>query len=193
VACESIVGGATDLDASQSPLEILQRSDDAMRNLKSFRAITKVVPSVPGNPPYESAYDFRGAGCILPAGQVPNVQPNGSCPCGHEQLQQDYPTFFDRAKGGRPFGPPYAGGTEPANPRLEKLEAIDGRAAWVISYEFKTPSIEGPFTIKRREWVEVESFVLLRQEQTDDDPFGVRARVTASLSQFDALPTPPCR
>jgi len=173
--------------------EIQRRSDEAMRGLTSFRAVMKVVPSVPGNPPYESAHDFRGTRCILPAGQTPKVQPNGACPCGPEQLQQDYGTFFDRAKGGQPFGPPYAGGTAPTNLRLEKTEAIDGRTAWVVSYEFKTPSIEGPFTIWRREWIEVDSFLLLRQEQTDDDRFGVRARVTSVLSHFNALPMPLCR
>src|SRR5262245_25649581 len=110
VACERIAGDATDPGVRESPLEILQRSDEAMRGLRSFRALTRVVPSVPNNPSYEAAYDFRGPRCILPAGQVPQVQPNGACLCGPEQ-QQDYATFFDRAKGGRPFGPPFAGGT----------------------------------------------------------------------------------
>jgi hypothetical protein len=173
--------------------DILQRSDEAMRSLKSFRAVTRVVPSVPGNPPYENAFDFRGPRCILPAGKVPAVEPNGACPCGPEGLPQDYSPFFDRVKGGRLFGPPYAGGTPAEHLRLERSETLDGRKAWLISYDFQTPSIEGPFTIWRREWIEQDTYIVLRQEQTDDDAFGVRARVTSVLSLFDELPAPPCR
>lgn len=175
-----------------SPDEVLRRSDEAMDALLSFRVTTRVVPSVAGNPPYETAYDIRGRSCVLPAGQMPQVQPNGACPCGEQPSVHDLP-FFNRAKGGQPFGPPFAGGTLASNLRLEREETLDGRRAWVLSYEFKTPSIEGPFTIWRSEWIDKETYLLLRQEQTDDDRFGVRAQVTSVLSHFDALPFPACR
>lgn len=193
-ACSLLPGGEnTARRAEVSPEEVLRRSDEAMRASKSFRAVTKVVPSVPGNPPYDLAYEFRGTRCVVPAGSVPKVEPNGACPCGANQIAVDHTAFFDRAKGGQPFGPPFAGGTSPANIRLENIERVDGRSARVVTYDFRTPSEEGPFTVWRKEWIEQGTFRLLRQEQWDDDRFGVRAHVTTMLSAFDALPMPACR
>ena len=184
-------GGAPPADAPALD-GLLRLSDEAMRALRSLRAETRAVPSVAGNPPYESAIELRGRRCIRNERSVREPDPSGRCPCGFVELAYEYEAFFARAEGGLNLGPP-GGGTAPANLRLAGLEAIDSRAAWVVTYEFKTPSIEGPFTIRRKEWIDRESLLLLRQEQWDDDPFGVRAHVTTVLSGFDALPADACR
>ena len=141
-------GGAPPADAPALD-ELLRLSDEAMRALWSLRAETRVVPSVAGNPPYESAIELRGRRCIRDERSVREPDPSGRCPCDFVALAYEYEAFFARTEGGLNLGPP-GGGTAPANLRLAGLEAIDGRPAWVVTYEFKTPSIEGPFTIRRK-------------------------------------------
>lgn len=191
--CGLFDGGNAGLpEGAPAPGELLRLSDEAMRALRSLRAETRVVPSVPGNPPYESAVELRGTRCVRDERSVRQPDPSGRCPCGFVELAYEYEAFFARAEGGLNLGPP-GGGTAPANLRLLGLEEVDGRQAWVLTYEFRTPSIEGPFTIRRKEWIDRTSFLLLRQEQWDDDPFGVRAHVTTVLSGFDSLPADACR
>jgi len=148
-------------------------------------------PTVSGRRPYHDELEFRGPRCLRNARSAAGP-PTANCPCGWIELTAPYAHYFDRASGGV-FGPgPQLGATTATGVRYLRWEKYDGRHAYVIAYEFKAASVEGPFNVFRTEWIDASTLLLLRQEQEDDDPFGVRAHVTATLSEFDARPAPPC-
>jgi hypothetical protein len=84
------------------------------------------------------------------------------------------------------------GATAATEVRLLRREVHAGREVYVIAYEFKEASFEGPFTVSRVEWIDTATLLLLRQEQDDDDPFGVQAHVTATFSEMQAPPGGAC-
>ena len=82
--------------------------------------------------------------------------------------------------------------TAATNVAIKREEDYGGRPAWVISYEFRTVGEEGAFTIWRTEWIAKDSFLLLRQEQRDNDPFGSRSLIVRLYGDFDAPITIEC-
>lgn len=178
---------------SLTAAEILRRSDEAMARLTFFRATVDIRPTVSARPATTDVIELHGPVCLRNAHGVLQPQTaSANCPCGWSELASPYRPYFRRAQGGILGGPPYAGATPATNLRIEGTERHQGVQAWALSYEFKTPSIEGPFTIWGKEWVAVDTFLLLRQEQRDNDRFGVRAQVTSVLFDFDGPRTKEC-
>lgn len=69
---------------------------------------------------------------------------------------------------------------------VERQEALDDRPAWVLSYEQRVMSEEGPYDVFTTEWIEIETHRLLRSESTDTDPWGSRALSVTEFADFDA-------
>ncbi len=93
---------------------------------------------------------------------------------------------FKRSEG-QPLNPygdsPYT--VTVADLRVLREEALDGAPAWVLSYTFQAPSIEGPFDVFVTEWIEQSTYRLLRRERHNNDPFGIQARVTEEYIDFE--------
>jgi hypothetical protein len=71
-------------------------------------------------------------------------------------------------------------------PLVLREEVVSDRQAWVVSYSYQEQSEEGPFNVFVTEWIERDTYVLLRDAHYDDDPLGDQARFTDEYSDFNA-------
>lgn len=151
--------------------EVLARSDNVMAGLHTYRVEQVFRPASFDIPGIWWTFDVRG---------TLNVRTVYRASDGNE-LTVDCdrwntlrkPLFSERTLGGLgPDGESRFGSTAPMNLQLEAIGLDDGTAAWVVSYDFKSPSVEEPIAVYRVEWIERDTFRLLRQEQWVEDPFG---------------------
>lgn len=168
---------------------LLRRSDEAMKALRYFKVSVDVRPTASSDPPYHYQDEFLGARCIRSTYPGSSSLPRGDCPCGWSELPYSDQQYRDRASGGLIGGVPFGGATVATDVQLLRSETFDGHRAFVISYQFKVQTEEGAVNVYRKEWLDAESLRLLRQDQHDDDRFGVRPQVVAVLSGFD-VPRP---
>jgi len=165
---------------------LLRRSDEAMKALRYFEVSVDVRPTASRDLPYQYEVEFLSARCIRTTYTGSSSLPRGDCPCGWSEVAYAGMQYRDRAFGGLIGGLPFGGATVATDVQLLRTETLHGHRAFVISYQFKVQTEEGAVNIYRREWLDAESLLLLRQEQDDDDRFGVRPHVVAVLSDFDA-------
>lgn len=196
VACVAILVSACSGAGASSPsqtstppvptTDLLRRSDEVMKALRYFKVSVDVRPTASTDPPYRYQDEFLGARCIRSTYTGSTNLPRGDCPCGWSEFVYADMQYRDRASGGLIGGLPFGGATVATDVQLLRSETFDGHRAFVISYQFKVQTEEGAVNIYRKEWLDAESLLLLRQEQDDDDRFGVRPHVVAVLSDFDA-------
>jgi hypothetical protein len=187
-----VLGCSDDDDAGIDGEELLRRSEEAMLALSSVRVTLDVDPAAAGESNYQlEVLEFSGPRCVRSLSQpLPDDGTNrGACPCGYVETNADY---FVRNEGGLVGGPPNLGGTRAGRFAVDGPRSYEGTSVWLLDYEFRTPSIEGPFTVRRREWIEVNSYRLLRREERNDDRFGSRDLLISTLHDFDRVLAPLC-
>ncbi len=152
---------ADDLSAA----EMLYASDLAMRTVSEVRvAITQTLPDGSVSSTAERRPDLSH-----------DVKPD-EC-----DLQSVIRQYADRSAGGlgrQCLDPAFERGVTPAiDIRFIGEAAVDGVDAWVLWYRFEAPSVEGPFTRWRTEWIAKSDLRLLRQVEENDDPYAPRVPV----------------
>jgi len=191
------------LTASATPApsarEIIQRSNDAMNALQSVRVTTEVRPPDLNGSRKEvgefvspnrahfvrtSPQDvFKSETIVIASDAWERYEPDGEWLSSPEASQPfAWPDFLR-------LEPRIGISGEPlpvTEPSILREEAVGDRPAWVASYSYQEPSFEGPFNVFVTEWIEKETYLLLREEHYDDDPYGVQARVTDVYFDFDA-------
>lgn len=194
---------ATATLAPLSGLQILERSDAAMNELRSVRTRGSVRPAVA--PEQNFSYVVEAQYAAPDRSHSVQRSLDGT-------LQQEAVTIgadvwyrtglrgwqrtaersplawpaFERAvvQQADPSGPGYVS-LPPVITSVEEDER-HGTPVWVMRYTYEAPSHEGPFDVFVTEWIEKTTYRLLRSEQTDNDPFGVQASVTEEYLDFDA-------
>jgi len=187
-----------------SALEILRRSDEAMNQLCSLRVRSEIRPTVAAElnlpsvrfdeyvAPDRAHYATHSEQDEL---QYEAIQIRGDLwtrtGLGGWQYQRiNVPLAWPRYDRAAPrAGPPSPNGVDRGpleNLRLVGQEKLGGATAWVVSYSYQAPSTEGPFDVFVTEWIAEDTYLLLRQRQRDNDPFGVQPQVTADYYDFDA-------
>ena len=81
--------------------------------------------------------------------------------------------FTQRALGGVFGSGPTMGATAPERFELAEGE-LDGLEVWILTYRYRAPSIEGPFEVRRTDWIAKSGNRLYRSEYEQFDPFGFR-------------------
>lgn len=180
--------------------EILRLSDEAMNGLSSLHEVRADSDRGPW-----TITDYRAPDAAQAAyekGYQPQwcrignkVWTRGRAEVGFEEWELDegnassysWPNY-DRVSGGAGSeGAKQIGATEATNVRVVDEVYFGAEAAWVITYEFMAPSIEGPYPVQRMEWISKESYYLLQQIHSQNDPFGFGGTVTYDLSRFNDL------
>jgi len=72
------------------------------------------------------------------------------------------------------------------NVRIVREEELPSGTAVVLSYEYGAMSEEGRFFTFMTEWIDKRTNRLLRQDETNDDPWGSRALIRSEFFDFDA-------
>jgi hypothetical protein len=155
-----------------SGAEILQRSVDAMRTVTAVYE-SRLYPRSGGSE--------DGAVVGFHDGQVRSMWPvYTSLPSCQFR---DYDFALARRTGGA-YGR-IGRGTAPDSIELLGTVDYEGVTAWKIRYRFTSPSIEGPFPVERTEWIDTETFHVLRAEREQVDPFGFIGQVAEVARSFD--------
>lgn len=186
-----------------SGLDILERSDTAMNELRSVRTRGSVRPAVTP----DQNYSYVTTAEFVAPDRTHSVQRalDGTLQQetvtigtdvwyrtglrGWEHSEERSPLTwpgFQRAvvQQADPSGPGYVS-LPPSVTSVEEGELRD-TDVWVVRYTYQAPSVEGPFDVFVMEWIAQDGFLLLRREQTDNDPFGVQARVVEVYYDFNA-------
>jgi hypothetical protein len=160
-----------------------------MADLRSMHVEVTVFPEWPTLPqapiedPLVYEMDLVGRRCVK------SDQEGAECSCSAPPGIWPY---FDREQGGRVHGPPFLGATMSQNVRVIGVGLIKNRPTWVIAYEFENPGVEGPIKVERREWIDKQTYVLWRQDEEDNDPFGEgggRRSEINELNEFSGCPS----
>jgi hypothetical protein len=99
-------------------------------------------------------------------------------------------------------------GSLPTDITLAGEELIEGRQAWIISYQYGYSTFEGPADAFVKLWIDQETYRVLKRETTSNDPLssnsvgrtvyrdfndgGVVSEPDTSFAPGDPTPTPPC-
>jgi hypothetical protein len=182
--------------------EIIERSNDAMNRLQSARVTTEVRPAVAPelNASWNEVDQF-----VSPnrAHFVRTALPDGrlleTIVVGNDAWMRTEPDggWISGPRAGDPVGWPQFHRLQPrtglldeplpvTEPLVLREEVIGDRQAWVVSYSYQEQSEKGRFNVFITEWIEKETYLLLRDEHYDDDPLGDQARFTDEYSDFDA-------
>lgn len=151
--------------------EVLARSDNVMAGQHTFRVSQVFRPASSEIPGIWWAYDVRDT---LNVRTVYRASDGNALSIDCERWNTlRKPLFSERTLGGLSAdGESRFGATGPTNAGVDAIEYVDGKPAWVVSYQFKSPSVEEPIAVYRVEWIERDTYRLLRQEQWVEDPFG---------------------
>jgi hypothetical protein len=166
---------------------ILRLSDETMRAILTYRYTEQFASEQPG----PAFFIFRDDRCVLEEGDEVHPKLRGVLFCSCEHPTSAFvPEFFERSLSGNAEVLGMPGGGKPISElQVEGTEILDGRSMWVLSYRYTSPGIEGPVPIRRREWIDSESFVLTRMDVQVDGAAGGSQAVT--LRVFDADREPP--
>lgn len=189
---------ATPPDTStDAAIEVLQRSDEAMNELRSMRLHWEVQAREGSRPlPFENS-DERFAAPDRMARVVryddhPPIESiwiggdrwsrSGEKPWEHDELREpfDWPSFEHLFLEGDRRGGPVR------NVVVEDEELIEGEDAWVISYEHRARSFEGPFDVFSKEWIHRNSYRMVRAEYYNTDPWGSSGVEIYRFYDFDS-------
>lgn len=81
-------------------------------------------------------------------------------------------------------GEPDRGATAPEDVEILREEQYEGKDAWIIRFQYRLPSIEGPYPREHTEWVAKDDFRLLRQEIETYDPFGFVGQEIVRFTEY---------
>ncbi len=181
----AIVGGAylalsDEGKVAPSALQILRDSDAAM-DMTSIHVEVEIDPLDAGQTPLKYWLEIVNGRCVR------SSLAGAGCSCASQP--QVWP-YFDRAEGGTVYGDQLTGATAAEKVRIVGEDVIDGQETWVVAYEFQNPSIEGPFRVERKEWIGKLTQRLLRQEETNHDPFGVPATIRSEIAGLAGFESP---
>jgi hypothetical protein len=90
--------------------------------------------------------------------------------CGTSELWE--PPFTRREEGALVFYRGQRGATAPEVIELLDAISVGGPDAWIVRYRFTWPSVEDPVPVERTEWIARETYLLLRVEEEQFDPWG---------------------
>ena len=154
----SCSGGGT--QATLSAIDILRKSDQAMGQVPSFRDERLYWHKPPlALTPNDAAdvSEYRGTQA---RGFLANDSRGDATKCAWDDL------------GVKPFSEQVDGGpkTPPAQDvTLQGHELINGRSASVVSYDFDASDRNGEYTLWRTEWIDDQTYRILRMEQDASD------------------------
>ena len=90
--------------------------------------------------------------------------------CGTSEVWD--PPFTQREEGALVSYRGQTGATAPEVIELLDAETIGGPDAWIVRYRFTWPSEEQPIPVERTEWIDQDTYRLLRVEEEQYDPLG---------------------
>lgn len=163
-----------------------------MAGMHTYRVEQVFRPASPDIPGIFWAYDVRDTLNVRTVYRASNGD-ELTIDCGRWNLLRK-PLFSERSRGGlSDGGESRMGSTGPTDFRVDTSD-YEGVPVWVLSYSFKSPSIEGPISVYRVEWIERATGKLLRQEQWVADPFGATGQtvtvITWDEGAGDVCPAP---
>lgn len=180
----------TGADLTMSAADLLRRSDEAMLALDFVRVfssddreecfgLSELV---------EPGYLQRlTAVCIRVIGGVRTYSEESDSPSPPYESED---TFYRSVGRPRAYNPD-SDDTSAQDVRVIGTASIDGRDAWVIWYWKAFASFEGPFRLWYTEWIDRETFWLVRQTTTSDDPLGSALGPSIVLYDFNEPSRPP--
>ena len=183
-------------------VELLRRSDEAMNSTGTYRFRYEEV-AFDGDEAGGILGDHRGAAVLPDKLCTYDSDPDGIFASEHIRIgsqewirqrsttwaivDESYPTpdvGFAHAEGGLLESGWLAGGTSPSEVRLAGQEEVGARPAWILEYQYRRPSIEGPFDEFAKLWIDQGTYRVLKKELRDNDPFGVRSLRRWTYSDF---------
>ncbi len=132
-----------------------------MQQLAYLSVSVDVRPFIAHKPASNGVIQMKGSRCIRNARSAWDSPATANCPCGWAELPAPYANYFDRASGAAFGPPPHAGATAATNVRVLRRESYAGRTAYVLRYEFKAATVEGPVNIYRTEWIDADEPALV--------------------------------
>lgn len=164
--------------------QVLARSDSVMAGPHTYRVQQVFRPASPQIPGIWWTFDVREALTVRTVYRASDGD-ELAVDCDRWNTLRK-PLFSERTLGGLgPGGESRFGSTPPMNFALDIADLGDGTEVWVVSYDFRSPSVEEPIAVYRVEWIARDTFRLLRQEQWVEDPFGSTGHTVTVIDWSD--------
>jgi hypothetical protein len=177
-------GGSEGAEAITDGFELLRRSDQAMAGIGSLRVLVTVYPPPPAFPGAPGEWPESYSKDLIDGRCVSSDRTSDGCSC--DAAQQDWPYTDRLSSGGLLLAGPGVATSPPQNARIVGVGLIEKRPMWVLDYDIEAERDSGPYTVRRREWIDKENFLLRRQEERERDDRDAQT-VRADLSLFNRI------